>query len=158
MSGKIIDIYIAETGGAPMTGVEQADLVEGKGIVGDRYYAEAGTFSEKLKGLPDFQVTLIESEQIDQFNGNNDLELGYGELRRNIITSGIDLNSLVDLEFTVGEVKMVGIRLCEPCAHLAKVVTSEVLPGLVHKAGLRAAILEGGQIQIHDEIKQVTGK
>ncbi len=37
-----------------------AHLENGQGIVSDRYYLGAGTFSEKLKGIPDVGVALIE--------------------------------------------------------------------------------------------------
>jgi MOSC domain-containing protein YiiM len=45
-----------------------------------------------------------------------------------------------------------GIRLCEPCNHLAKATFSETLQGLVHKAGLRAEILTEGTIRVGDKI------
>ena len=87
-------IYIAANGGAPMQAVEDADLVAGQGIVGDRYYGDSGTFSKKLKDLPDKELTLIESEQIDQFNTARGLSLDYGAFRRNIVTRGIHLHTV----------------------------------------------------------------
>jgi len=38
--------------------------------------------------------------------------------------------------------------LCEPCAHLQKLTVKQVLPGLVHRAGLRAQILTEGTIRV----------
>jgi len=153
MSGSIISIFIAPEAAMPMRSVDEARLEEGQGIVGDRYYSDKGTFSEKLKGSPDSEVTLIESEQIDDFNRRNGLDIDYGSPRRNIVTKGIWLNELVNVQFRVGEVLLEGIRLCEPCAHLARLVTEKVLPGLVHRAGLRARIVSSGSIKPADSIK-----
>ena len=135
-----------------MQAVDSADLEAGHGIVGDRYYGDTGTFSKKLKGLPDKELTLIESEHIDQFNKTHGFCLEYGAFRRNIITRGINLNDLIDREFNIGEIRLSGIRLCEPCAYLAGLLRPEVLSSMVHKAGLRAAILKSGRITRGDEI------
>ena len=135
-----------------MQAVGDADLIAGKGIVGDRYYEDVGTFSKKLKDLPDKELTLIESEQIDQFNAAHGMKLEYGDFRRNIITSGVHLEGLIDREFTIGGTRLRGIRLCEPCVHLAEMLGPEVLSDMVHKAGLRAAIIKSGKINVNDVI------
>lgn len=152
MAGKIIDIFIAPEAQAPMQSVREVHLEPGRGIVGDRYYHAVGTFSEKLESSQDFEVTLIESEQIDYFNKETGLTLGYGLLRRNVITSNIDLNTLVGKRFQVGAVLLEGIRLCEPCSHLAHLVTEQILPTLVNRAGLRAKIKSSGALRIGDVI------
>lgn len=149
---KVTGIYIAESASAAMISLSTATLEAGKGIVGDRYYNARGTFSEKLADLPDFEVTLIEEEKVDAFNKELNFDFGPGDLRRNIVTQGIDLNALEGQEFTVGDIRLRGIRLCEPCAHLAKVLTPKVIPALVHKGGLRAQILVGGILRIGDAI------
>jgi hypothetical protein len=148
----VIGIYIAESANAAMKFLSTAALEAGKGIVGDRYYNARGTFSEKLADLPDFEVTLIESERIESFNKEHGFDYNHGDLRRNIVTQGIDLNTLEGKEFTVGDIRLRGVRLCEPCAHLAKVLTPKVIPALVHKAGLRAQILAGGALRIGDAV------
>jgi len=145
-------IYTATRGGAQMQAVDSANLVAGRGIVGDRYYGDTGTFSAKLKDLPDKELTLIESEHIDQFNTACGFDLEYGAFRRNIVTHGIHLEELIGREFTIGEITLRGIRLCEPCAYLAGLLGPEVLSDMVHKAGLRAAILKSGRIYLKDRI------
>jgi len=59
----------------------------------------------------------------------------------------VDLNGLVGEEFRVGEVLLRGARPAEPCAHLARLVGEEVLPGMVHRGGLRAKIVTGGTLR-----------
>lgn len=152
MKGQIAAIYIAPQAEAPMESIGEARLEPGRGIVGDRYYLGTGTFSEQLKGLPDSEVTLVESEQVDSFNQETGMSLDYGTARRNIVTTGVDLNRLVGSRFKVGEAVLEGIRLCEPCAHLARLVAREVLPALVHRAGLRAKIVSGGIISAGDSV------
>ena len=56
MKGTVVAIYAAPTAEAPMQALAEAQLEAGRGIVGDRYYAGAGTFSV---GKPDQEVTLI---------------------------------------------------------------------------------------------------
>ena len=147
---KVVGLYIAESGSSPMQKIENAQLEAGKGIVGDRYYKECGTFSEKLAGLPDKELTLIESEKIDDFNKEHGFSFSYGDFRRNIVTKGIALNQLEGKEFTLGRIRLRGVRLCEPCAHLASLLVPEIMPSLVHKTGLRAQIIDSGTIQVGD--------
>lgn len=124
----------------------------GKGLEGDRYFAGSGTFSPQVQ-KPDFEVTLIASEEIESFAKESGLPFTALHARRNIVTEGVQLNDLVGKEFQVGEVRLRGIRLCEPCNHLAKISFPETLKGLVHKAGLRAQILSQGLIRIADPIR-----
>lgn len=127
----------------------------GRGIVGDRYYVEQGTFSAKLKGKPHREITLIESEKIDYFNQQTGHKLSYGDPRRNIVTADVDLNDLVGVRFRVGEVLLEGVKLCEPCAYLADLLAKEVLPVLVNRGGLRAQILSTGTIKASDAVDTV---
>jgi MOSC domain-containing protein YiiM len=74
--------------------------------------------------------------------------LGYAEARRNIVTRGIELNTLVGQRFKIGDVECVGRRLCEPCAHLERLTHKGVLRKLIHRGGLRADILTTGNITL----------
>lgn len=152
MSGLVVGIHTATAAGEAMAPQVSARLETGRGIAGDRYYLGGGTFSEKLRGKPDVELTLIEIEEIDFFNTSEGLALEPGSFRRNIVTRGVRLNDLVGRTFSVGSAVLEGIRLCEPCAHLAKVVTPKVLPALVHRAGLRARIVAGAVVQAGDPI------
>jgi MOSC domain-containing protein YiiM len=55
----------------------------------------------------------------------------------------------------IGEVRIRGVRLCEPCNYLAKQTSPEVLKGLVHKGGLRAQILSEGYVRPGDALVEV---
>jgi MOSC domain-containing protein YiiM len=100
-------------------------------------------------------VTLIEIEAIEALERDYGVKLSPGDARRNIVTRGVALNHLVGKEFRVGEVVLRGIRLCEPCQHLVQLTGQEkVLPGLVHRGGLRAQVVKGGVIRVGDAVFQ----
>ena len=152
MTGKIERIYIASESRGAVTQLMSATLEAGKGIIGDRYHGKAEKLIAAGKLIPDNHLTLIAKEELDEFLSNHDATIDYGDFRRSIITSGIDLNALVDKEFFIADVVCMGIQLCEPCAFLAASVHGAVLPDLVHKGGLRAIIVTGGNIKAGDEI------
>lgn len=153
--GNVTGIYIAHKAGDDMVSVKEATLEAGKGILGDRYYYQTGTFSDNDTGLNDREVTLIESEKIQAFNAEYSMQISEGQFRRNIVTQGVDLNALVGADFSVGGVYLRGVRLCEPCAYLANLLVPEVVKGLLHKAGLRARIVSGGPIKLGDDIAEI---
>jgi MOSC domain-containing protein YiiM len=149
--GKVISINIADAAEAPMQSVNEARAVPGRGLEGDRYFNGTGTFS---KPSPDRELTLIEAEAVEAMKRELDVDYGLGESRRNIVTRGAPLNHLVGKEFWIGEVKARGLRLCEPCKHLQRLSHEKVLPGLVHRGGLRAQILSEGTIRVGEVVRE----
>jgi len=137
-----------------MRAVASVRAEPGRGLEGDRYWATAGTYSARPS--PGREVTFIESEAIAALARDYDIRLEPGESRRNILTQGIALNHLVGMEFSVGEVLLRGVGLCEPCRHLEDLTQAGVRRGLVHRGGLRAQILRGGIIRVGDPIR-ITG-
>jgi MOSC domain-containing protein YiiM len=134
-----------------MANRSEVRAVPGRGLEGDRYFGGRGTFSPHPQ-KPDFEITLIEKEKIEAFALESGLPFTASQARRNLVTEGVDLNALVGREFLVGEVRVRGVRLCEPCSYLAKTTFPETLRGLVHKGGLRAQILTAGTIRIGDAV------
>ena len=153
VKATVVGIYTASISGSRLRLVPRAELEAGKGLVGDRYYLGVGTFSKKIMA-PDAAITLIESEEIERFNSNEQAAHSPGEFRRNVVTRGIKLNDLVGKRFLVGAALLEGKRLCEPCAHLARLVRAPVVEGMVHRAGLRAQILTGATVRVGDEIRE----
>lgn len=141
--GKVISINITPTAEAPTQSVHEVRAVPGRGLEGDRYFDNKGR-----KPQADRELTLIEAEAIEALKRELDVDYGLGDSRRNVVTRGVPLNHLVGKEFWVGEVKALGIKLCEPCAHLQRLTVKQVLPGLVHRGGLRAQILTEGIIRV----------
>jgi MOSC domain-containing protein YiiM len=150
-TGVVMAIHIGPKRLEAMASVAEVNAVAGLGLEGDRYAREKGTFSKKL---PSNQVTLIETEALEAAERDYKLKLSGAESRRNILTTGIALNHLVGREFRVGEARLRGLKLCEPCSHLKKLTSKEVIRALKHRGGLRAEILESGQIRVGDEIRE----
>ena len=135
-----------------MNSVDSVTAVEGRGLIGDRYYTLSGTFS-KTEIEPDQEITLIESEAFEELKQEHDIDLDFSQSRRNVVTHKVDLNDLVGKTFKVGEVSVTGMRLCEPCAYLSEVTGNpKLVKQWLHRAGLRARINKGGEIRIDDEI------
>ena len=144
--GAVEGLWIAPAAGQPARAVTSVMALGGKGLDGDRHVAGTGTFPS---GLPGSALTLIEAEVCDSFTP----PLQADEHRRNIVTRGIDLNSLVGHEFTISVVRCRGMRLCEPCRVIAGYADRPVLRPLVHRGGLRADILVDGSISIGDPVR-----
>ena len=145
MQGHVVSINIATENSGPMQAVPEIRAVAGKGLEGDRYFA-----SDKEGGGR--HATLIELEAIEALEREHGLKLSPGDARRNIVTRGVAINDLLGREFLVGAVRMLGVKLSEPCAHLASLTDEKVLKGLVHRGGLRADILSDGMIRPGDVV------
>jgi MOSC domain-containing protein YiiM len=154
MSGVVVGIYVASARTLPMTSIEEAHAVPGRGLEGDRYFDGLGTFSKPFPN-PDSEVTLVEDERIAAFNRDSAGSLPAAQTRRNVVTRGVDLNNLVGREFTIGSVRFLGHRLCEPCEHLQKLTGQPVLPGLKGSAGLRAQCLSEGVFRTGDPVDPI---
>ena len=154
--GSVVAISIAKTASEPMVSVEQAKAVAGRGLEGDRYFLRQGTFTDN-PNTTGRQVTLIESEAVDALERDYGVKIEPAAARRNIVTSGVPLNHLLGKEFSVGGVRLRGVRLDEPCNHMASLVDEankdKIRLGLMHRGGLRADILNDGTIRVGDTIE-----
>ncbi len=122
-------------------------MVAGGGIEGDRKNQTNAKRPE-----PSSEVTLIEAEAIEAANRDYDLQFEAIQSRRNLLTRGVALNHLVGREFQVGEVRLRGILLCEPCGHLEQLTVAGIRKALIHRGGLRAQVLKGGTIKVGDNV------
>ncbi len=135
-----------------MVSVKEVHAVPGKGLEGDRYFKEVGTYSARLRPDENCEITMIEIEAIEALKRDLNVELGPGGSRRNIVTRGVPLNHLVGCGFEVGDIVLRGIQLCEPCSHLEGLTKKGVQAGLIHRGGLQAQILTDGIIRVGDTI------
>ncbi len=146
LSGRVEQVAIAPAATAPMQLVSSARALAGRGLEGDRYASNAGTFSPRAGRRPGYELTLIAAEVVEDLTAR-DAHLDFGSTRRNILTRGIDVNALVGREFSIGDVRCLGLRLAEPCAHLERIAGPGLLRPLIHCGGLRADVLSGGVIE-----------
>lgn len=146
-SGRVEGIFIAgEKKQLPLP-VDRVLAVAGRGLEGNRHFYE--------QAPPGRALTLIAAEALAEGAVGSGVELSADESRRNVLTSGIDLNALVGERFRVGDVECVGVELCEPCATLEGMTRPGVIKAYVHRAGLNADILTDGEIAVGDAVERM---
>jgi MOSC domain-containing protein YiiM len=156
--GTVANVFIAPEPEVPPESVAAVEAVPRRGLRGDRYFRDEGTFTtwgddeERPAG---YDLTLIETEAVAAVEREAGIGLRPGEHRRNVETRGVALNHLVGERFRVGTVVCRGDRLCEPCDHLERLTEEGVHDAFVHRGGLRADILEGGTIRPGDVVRPV---
>lgn len=144
-------IFISPERGAAQVECEHITVQGGQGILGDRNFGKCTH--------PGQNLTLVEAEEIELFCAEYSRSPDLSLTRRNIVTRGVRLNDLVNVEFTIGNVRLRGIDLCEPCILLGNNLSSEslapaaVVKHWVRRGGLLADVLGGGEIVRGDRIE-----
>ena len=142
---EVFKLGITANNNQPIKEVNSIEVLANKGIVGDRHFHDYND--------PYNQLSLIESEHIDEYNVRFGLNIPYIDFRRNVITKGIKLNDLIGKKLKVGNVELEGIELCRPCRHLTEMLNQKnILKEFMRKGGLRCQILNSSNINIGDEI------
>ena len=137
-----------------MRRVTSIQAFAGRGLDGDRYTYGRGVF---LPPPGTREVTLIAAEALAEFTRETGRPLSAEDSRRNLLTTGVDLNSLVGETFRVGPVWLEGTELCQPCAHLVRLTGwREILPGLIDRGGLATRILNDGRLTVGDPVVLAT--
>lgn len=127
----------------PLVEVQQVECVAGRGIRGDRFY----DYRDDYKG----QITFFSLEVFEKLAAHFRLTgKSAGELRRNVIVSGIDLNDLIGEEFSIQGVRFLGTAHCKPCYWMNQAVARGAEEFLQGNGGLRARILTDGIISVGD--------
>ncbi|MBT5900904.1 MAG: molybdenum cofactor biosysynthesis protein [Opitutaceae bacterium] len=125
----------------PTSEVDEIECVTGSGIRGDRFF----DYKEDYKG----QITFFAEEVFTQLCETLNLgERSPANLRRNILTSGIDLNTLIGQEFEIQGVRFLGTRECTPCYWMDQAYAPGTEAFLKGRGGLRAKILTSGTLSL----------
>ena len=128
-----------------MESVNSIQVIAGEGVVKDRH--------SKKNNDKRNQITLIEIENIKNYNQVAETLISSIDFRRNIITEGIKLNQLLGKEFLVGEVKLKAHDLCRPCKYLQeRLKRKDFIKELLDKGGIRCEILNNGTINVGSKI------
>lgn len=125
----------------PSLEVPEIRCLAGRGIEGDRFL----DFKADYKG----QITFFSAEIYDELCAR----LGVRDrppsaFRRNVITRGVDLNSLVGREFTIQGVRFLGMAECSPCDWQDGAFAPGTEAALQGRGGLRAKILTDGMLRV----------
>lgn len=153
--GRVASLHLHPTkAGEPLRSVEQMELEEAKGIVGNgRYFARRS----RSGGPSKRQVTLIEREQISEHAATLGLpSIPPGVVRSNIETLGLDLASLVGQIVRVGTAVVLFYEARTPCEKM-----DQICPGLRQlmengRQGVLAQVIQGGRVRVGDQIVAVT--
>jgi len=152
-SGRVEYIHICPRGFLPMEAQQEATLVAGRGIVGDRYMTGTGFHSHK----PEIgrQITLFEIETLEALARDFGITLEPADHRRNVTVRGVPVNHLVGRSFRLGATVLRATRLSFPCKHLDEVTGKEVLNAMVHRSGINCEIIEGGIVRPGDTVSPI---
>ncbi len=124
-----------------MISVAELKCLAGRGILGDRFF----DYKPGYKG----QITLLAMEVGEAISE----EFGVWDkapsvFRRNVITEGADLNSLIGMEFEIQGLRFHGVEECRPCHWMNGVFAPGAEQFLKGHGGLRAVILMGGKLRV----------
>lgn len=128
-------------GEAPMIEVDSIEVVKGKGIRGDRFF----DYKPDYKGQVTFfahETYLALQEKFGVFDRDPSV------FRRNILTEGIDLNTLIGETFEVQGVSFEGIEEARPCYWMEQAFCEGAEEALKGFGGLRAKVLSDGVIRV----------
>lgn len=123
-----------DIGDFPTLQHENIELFEGKGLKDDRF-----EFSK-------YPITLFSLEVAKEVCSSLDLELDLKLFRRNIIVSGVHLNSLIGQRFKIGEVEFEGLSHCAPCVWMNAVMKKGAYSSMAGRGGLRVRVMSDGSI------------
>lgn len=98
------------------------------------------------------QVTLIQWEHLAVVALGRGAPMPPGELRRNIAVAGINLFSLKDRRFRIGQALLETTGWCQPCAKLEERLGRGTFQAMRGHGGITARVIEGGIIRLHDSI------
>ena len=127
-----------EPGNHPVLELDKVECLAGRGLVGDRFF----DFKPDYLG----QITFFSWEVWEQLRE----ELGVvggspAATRRNVITEGVDLNTLIGKQFEIQGVVFAGTEECRPCAWMNHALGHpQAETSLRGRGGLRAQILTNG--------------
>lgn len=148
---QIIHLYISPehnyfghhgkpAGKAPMMEVDSVECVANQGLVGDRFFG----FKEDYKGQVTFFAHEVYERLCEKFQITDTPPSAF---RRNIITRGADLPSLVGKEFEVQGVRFLGTQESAPCHWMNQAFAEGAEEAMKGNGGLRARILSDGVLK-----------
>ncbi|MDX2226671.1 MAG: molybdenum cofactor biosysynthesis protein [Verrucomicrobiae bacterium] len=133
--------YGRAAGAHPLESVDSIRCVAGQGIPGDRFFG----YKRDYKG----QITFFAWETYDRLCTETGVcDRAPSVFRRNVITEGIDLNTLIGREFDVQGVRFLGTEEAKPCAWMNEAFCPGAEEKLKGYGGLRAKILSDGVVRL----------
>ncbi|AYN95612.1 MOSC domain-containing protein [Pseudomonas sp. LTJR-52] len=101
------------------------------------------------------QVTLIQWEHLAVVSALIGRSLEPQDLRRNIAVTGINLFSLKNRRFQIGQAIFETTGWCQPCARLEERLGPGTFQAMRGHGGITARILSGGIIRVGDTVSVI---
>lgn len=127
--------------------VDDVEVVAGRGLVGDHRADRDPDPSAKR------QVTLVQAEHLPvvaALTGHDEVDPAL--LRRNLVVAGINLLSLKDHRFRIGDVELVGTGECHPCSRMEENLGEGGYQAMRGHGGLTARLLTDGTLRTGAEV------
>ena len=144
--GRVEWIGLRPARRAPMQVVGSAELSVPLGLAGDRYSGRSG----------ERHVTLIQRENLDAIAAHLGLErVDAADLRRNIVTSGINLLALKGRRFRLGTALLEWTGDCHPCSRMEETLGVGGYNAVRGHGGITARVVEDGRVSLGDAVEAV---
>src|SRR5262245_41600833 len=108
----VVSISTSPETRAPMLTHESIEAIAGQGLASDRYATGKGFYTGVIEW--DAHITFIAEEPFTALATNHGITLDPITLRRNIVTRGVDLDSLIGRKFQIGEAIFHGRKAWPP--------------------------------------------
>lgn len=101
-------------------------------------------------------VTLIQHEHLSAIASLAGLPIVTPfDLRRNIVVSGINLLSLRDQQFNIGDVTLEGTGICAPCSKMENTLGKGVYNAMRGHGGITAKVISIGHVALGDSVTPI---
>lgn len=142
--GRVRWIGLRPAARQPLTVVHEVVVDEQQGLIGDR--TEGGHGKKR-------QVTLIQFEHLQVMADILDRpQIDPGLLRRNIVVSGINLQSLKNMQFRIGTAVLMCTGDCDPCRRMEENLGAGGFNAMRGHGGITARVIRSGVIRVNDQV------
>lgn len=143
-SGEVRWIGVRPASRAPMVEIEAVEARRDAGLTGD--HARPTPRNQR-------QVTLIQWEHLPVVAALIGKAVAPADLRRNLAIAGINLFSLKNRRFRIGQAVLETTGWCQPCARLEERLGVGTFQAMRGHGGLTARVLESGIIRLGDRVE-----
>ncbi len=138
----VVSIHVAQGRRLPMRSVEQAEVVQARGIVGDRY-----------EGSKHRQVSIQSLEAICEASEVFGSPIDPALTRRNITVSTGEIPQAPGSLIRIGDLLLEVVRVAAPCKLLDDTIGPDAQVALRRRGGSICRVLESGIVAVGDGVE-----
>lgn len=140
--GEVVSIHFVREDGGRATKVDSIEVKTDFGIPSDY---RSGT-------NPRRQITMIEEEALDEAAKILGRPVPDGASRRQVVTRGLDLNTLIGHKIKIGDIVLAIERYCAPCGRMNEELGPGGRDALRWKAGVTCRVVSGGVLKVGESV------